>query len=313
MYSTQSSDGKTKLAGRSKARVIDNRDPLQRGRIRVDHPQLGATTWIDYLRVPGHFSAPGIGNVVYVECDTGVHTHPIAWGNVTIGPDDTPQLPTEFQRDIPSNRGLFTPGGHLIEMDDGEATLTQEPNDTAFTTSGRGIRVTTSGNNKIHIIEDSDAKQTYILLQDANGNYIKLDYNNNTLSIHSTGDLTNFSGKNTQQWSENNLTTFVRKDKQLNVEGNSVDNITGNQTQNINGSLLINVIGNASISADILNIDAATSINLGAGAFDSVIKGDAFKTYLDTHTHTVISIGTPTSTPIVPMPPSTLSNLVKVK
>ena len=52
----------------------------------------------------------------------------------------------------------------------------------------------------------------------------------------------------------------------------------------------------------------AGKIELGAGASESVILGDAFKAIFDTHVHG--AAGTP---PVVPLPPSTLSNKVFTK
>src|SRR3989304_2406792 len=220
MYTTiDINSGRSKFTGSSRAAVIDNRDPLKRGRIRVDHPQLGNTTWIDYLRLPFQFDVPGIGDIVYIECDSGFYTHPFAWGNKTKGQDDQPDIPEDFRRDVPTNRGFYTPNGHKIELDDGVATLTDGPEDTNYTTEKRGIRGTSAAGNKIHIIEDADAGNQYILLQDAGGNLIKLDYKNNELTISSIG--------------KTNINTST------------------DQNETIGGNLTINVTGNTIINSDL--------------------------------------------------------------
>ena len=54
-----------------------------------------------------------------------------------------------------------------------------------------------------------------------------------------------------------------------------------------------------------------TAIELGAGALEKVILGDAFKAYFDTHIHGH-AMG-PTLVPTVLMPAATLSTVVKVK
>src|SRR4030067_3169053 len=119
MFRTKDTYGKHRYAGRSKAKVIDNRDPANKGRIMVRHPILGETVWIDYLRNPGQFDVPSIGDIVYIECDTGEHEFPIAHGNLTLGYPGEANLPAAFKsRNVPTNRGMFTPGGHLFEMDD---------------------------------------------------------------------------------------------------------------------------------------------------------------------------------------------------
>jgi len=189
MYRVKDQNGKTKYSGRSKATVLDNRDPLNRGRIIVDHPVTGPTTWIQYLRSPGHFTVPSIGDVVYLESDSGQVEYPVAWGNIISGPDNAPNMPEEFRRDIPTNRGIYTPGGHLLEFDDGEATLSSDISDTNFTTKSRGVRLTTTAGNTIHISEDSENNIENITIKDKNGNFILLDHANgsNNVKISSEG------------------------------------------------------------------------------------------------------------------------------
>lgn len=151
--------GDVKYIARSRAVVVDNNDPAKRGRIRVNSPVLGETEWIDYLTAPNSFNVPDVGSIVYVECDGGYHTHPIAWGNVNYGEDNDLQFPTAFQRITPNNRGFYTPGGHLIEFDDG----------VGLTESGKGLRLTASGGNSISITEDLTDPVGRILLHGANG------------------------------------------------------------------------------------------------------------------------------------------------
>lgn len=231
---TENVDGFIKYVGRSKATVIDNRDPLYKGRIRVDHGLIGESTWIPYLKSPGAFDVPPIGSVVYVEADCGEYTHLVASGAIINGPDNAPKVPEEFQRDVPTNRGLYSPNGHTIELDDGIANITAAPVDTNYTTEDRGIRITSSGNNKIHIIEDSAAGQQYILLQDAGGNLIKLDYKNNQLTIHSVGAT--------------NLSTAA------------------NKTETVGGNLTITVTGNCNVTCTEASVTSSGKTSVTAGA-----------------------------------------------
>ena len=100
------------------------------------------------------------------------------------------KLPVAFNRTVPSNRGLFTPGGHLIEMDDGESNPTKTPNDKDLTTKSRGIRITSKDGYKIHIAEDLDNGKQEILIEAKDGSLIKIDVENGELLIHAEGKHT---------------------------------------------------------------------------------------------------------------------------
>lgn len=172
MFPVEDNHGETKYSGRSVARVIDNIDPKKQGRIRVYHPYLGESVWIDYLRLPGQFSVPEIGELVYLEADAGYLEFPVAWGNLTRDEDEL--IPEEFQRSMPTNRGLFTPGGHLLELDDGTGITGLEQ---------KGVRLTTSGGKKFYLNEDLIASDNKILLEDENGNKVEIDVITNLITI----------------------------------------------------------------------------------------------------------------------------------
>ncbi len=243
------SDKEVKYAGRSKAKVLDTRDPLKRGRIIVDHPLLGDTVWIDYVGEPNAFNPPKIGDIVYVEADSGWSTHPIAHGRAIKGEDSQPEIPEEFRRLVPTNRGLHTPGGHKIEMDDGVAPITQNPQDTNFTTQNRGIRVTSTAGNKVHIIEDVDSGNTYILIQDVGGNLLKLDYKNNQLTINSIG--------------KTQIDTAT--DKTETVGAKDTLTVGADKEETIGGKLKITVTGDCEITCAKAKITSSGDTEVTAG------------------------------------------------
>lgn len=172
---------------RSVAKVVDNRDPLKRGRIRVFHNLLGKTVWIPYLRLSIAFEPPKVNDLVYIECDVGYPEYPVAWGIITSGKDAEPNIPEEFKRTVPTNRGFFSPGGHLVELDDGEATPTGDPAVNTPSNVKKGIRITTSGGHKIHLSEDDNDLK--ILIEDKNGNKIDMDSNSGTLVVNVSGSI----------------------------------------------------------------------------------------------------------------------------
>ena len=173
---TDSSNGKIKYAGSCKAVVLDNKDPQMKGRIKVEHPLFGTTVWIPYLQLPFAFDTPEPGDNIYVFCDGGYESHPVGWGKLTAN-GNAVQLPDVFKRAQPTNRGFYTPGGHLIEYDDGDPA----------TGLGKGIRITTSDKSKIHISEDAtDGK---ITLERKEGAIIEVDGVNDKIKIESnSGD-----------------------------------------------------------------------------------------------------------------------------
>lgn len=259
MYRSRDSSGNFKYAGRSKAVVLDNRDPFNRGQIRVNHPLLGETVWIDYLRLPNSFDVPSIGDIVYIECDTGEYEFPIAWGNVTKGLDEAPEIPAVFKRNVPTNRGTYSPGGHTIELDDGVSKPSSSPNDKDLTTKNRGIRVTSSANNKIHIVEDSDNGKEYILIEDKNGNMVKLDYKNNELTIKSVGKAIHDT--------TGDKTDTVGGDLTINVTGKSVINSTGETTINSDAKATFKGTAGTDIgdSGSVTKVDGQQVILSGGG------------------------------------------------
>lgn len=257
MYKVKDLNGYHRFSGRSKARVIDNRDPFSRGYIRVDHPTTGPTAWIPYLKTPGFFDVPSIGDVVYLEADSGHGQYPIAWGNITKGIKGDNDTPEQFKREVPTNRGIYTPDGHTLEFDDGIQVPTQDPNTNTVTTQKRGVRLTTSSGNKIHIIEDDDADVRQILIEDINGNLFRIDTASNTITINSKLDM--------QQIVDNDLLETTLNDKSVVVSNNETVNVGNNKTDTIGGNLTINVTGNVNVEAG----GTATVKSGGAATIDA--------------------------------------------
>jgi hypothetical protein len=56
----------------------------------------------------------------------------------------------------------------------------------------------------------------------------------------------------------------------------------------------------------------SNNIELGEAAIESVIKGNTFQTYFNSHTH-IGNLGAPTSPPVIPSDPSHLSNVSKTR
>jgi uncharacterized protein involved in type VI secretion and phage assembly len=70
--------------------------------------------------------------------------------------------------------------------------------------------------------------------------------------------------------------------------------------------------GTVTVKGTTVTLDA-TSINLGAGASQSLILGDMFMALFNAHVHNATAIGSPTTPPVTPMLPTMLSQTAKTK
>ncbi len=246
--------GNIKYVGIARAVVIDNNDPLKRGRIRVNTPVLGETNWIPYLTTPGTFNVPDVDSVVYVQCDGGFYTHPVAWGNLNYGDDGDLQFPEEFQRVSPTNRGWYTPAGHLIEVDDGT--------DEAGT--GRGIRITTADKTIINIA-DEPTDHSVTVTFDAGLEIVASGTEDSVTIDTNNGEHVEISKLEGIQLStpDNGGTSASFKAGKIDIEANSditLTSDTGTYTLDINGDIeYTSDTGNFKITASAGDIELEAS------------------------------------------------------
>ena len=98
------------------------------------------------------------------------------------------------------------------------------------------------------------------------------------------------------------------------IDGDASVSVTGKATIQADGDVDIESGGTATVKAATKAVVDCADIELGKGATEAVIKGDAFKQFFDQHLH-ISPVGN-TSPPIQPMdvPPNThLSNVSKTK
>jgi len=269
-------NGTLKIAGTSKALVIDNRDPDKRGRIIVDSPFAGETEWIEYLRTPESFNVPQIGDIVYLEAPSGEVDYYRAWGNEIKGPDETPELRDEFRREVPTNRGFYTPGGHLIEFDDGIANAGQDPSSSEQTTEKRGVRITTSEGTKFHILDDDDNGDRRILLEDPDGNHLIIDRENGLIDIKTDGDINIVAGSTATIDTPATTVTGTLEVKD-DIAAKAKLEVTGDTTAKAN----LDVTGTSSLGGKtplVLSTAQFVGIgNLGVSVISTVMSGQATK------------------------------------
>ena len=78
------------------------------------------------------------------------------------------------------------------------------------------------------------------------------------------------------------------------------------------GTVTVTATGEIKLVAKKVTIEA-DRIDLGGGATQKAVLGDALKTAFDTHTHTATGPTAPTTPPVVPLPPTVLSPKVTVE
>lgn len=275
--------------GKSKAIVIDNRDPLKKGRIRVQSPAFGITGFIHFLTSDdGKFSPPDIGSIVYVEAAGADKRFPIAISVINDGDDNNPDTPSIFQRDIPTNRGWVSPGildstgkssipngGHSLEMDDGIAILSG--NIVTQTSENRGIRLITFGGHSFRMIEEGSegSQENRVETKTSGGQSVELV------------DDTDPAGQQVTVKDTEGRTIEIIK---------ATDKIT---IRNASGSIFIDV----DLANDTIEIDA-DNVKLGTNAAQAIVRGDAFRTLFNAHRHVSGAPGVPTGPPITPMDPA---------
>jgi hypothetical protein len=147
-----------KLVGTGTAVVIEVKDgEVDNHKVRINHPDFGDTPFIPYIQTAGVFKVPAVGDIVYVFCNEGFHSYPLAWG--------TKLHPSLIQALLGTrdNRAtvLYSTGfdhksiSHTVILDDG---------------ANRGIRINTAGGNNIEIKNDTD-----IVITQVNGNKITMN------------------------------------------------------------------------------------------------------------------------------------------
>jgi len=179
--------------------VIENRDPEDRGRIRVMVPSVAPDVVLPEWAIPktpaafeyGFFWPPPIHtdekpSIAWVEFEGGDPTKPLYTGGYWGEPNGVTCIPVEVRRATPGTeaelgadgdpvtaRILKTPGGHYLLMDDKEGEQV--------------VRLLWSGEDAKKALLNID-KNGSILLQAANGSQWWLDATKNETTLFGPGD-----------------------------------------------------------------------------------------------------------------------------
>lgn len=272
--------GESVYLGTSKAIVIDNKDPDQKGRIKVLSPVFGTSPFIPYLSPDdGFFSVPDIGSIVRIEAAGGDSDYLVAYSTVIDGNNQNNDVSPLFRRQVPTNRGWVSPGsldsngkpivasgGHSLELDDGLATVSNSQ--VTQTAESRGVRLTTAGGHSVKMTEEgSDGNQQNRI------------------------EITTSQGHVVEMIDEN--------------DGGDANRV---RIRNSSGTIFIDV----DLANDIIEIDAE-NVKIGTNAMQALVRGDEFRELFNQHTHISSAPGIPTSVSIEQMDPSSANTHLSSK
>lgn len=226
--------------------VADDKDPLLLGRIKVTVPAVSEDFTTDWAFPcmdsagpgSGWYDPPPIDSTVWIKFQEGDPEHARYVGCSWSAPDGVSEVPTEFQREIPTNRGYKSPGGHLLEFDDGVEA------DNKVT---QGIRLKTILGHEIKFSDDPDSQGGFFTT--VGGHIISMDDKNELFIITSFADLL------------------------LNVAKNLDINVSENTTINTDGNTILNS-SDFDINGDNLTLNATAMIDVMAASMAS-FKGTA--------------------------------------
>jgi len=173
----------TRYYGKYQGLVVDNKDPDQMGRLKVNVPSLTGATEMEWalpcfpfggLTEQGFFAVPEVGSSVWVEFEAGDVSRPI-WTGVFWR--TSAEVPSEARLNEPTTRVLKTPSGHVLQFDDAKGSerfRLAHPAGGEMTVDAQG-NVDLKDPNGAHFALDAAGKK--VLMEDANGNRIVMSSN----------------------------------------------------------------------------------------------------------------------------------------
>jgi uncharacterized protein involved in type VI secretion and phage assembly len=182
--------------GKYRAFVVDNKDPENRGRLRLLIPSVLGEAETDWAlpcfpfgggKSYGWFAVPDSDAQVWAEFEEGDINRPI-WTGVFWQNEDG--IPEDAAKSPPTTRLFQTPSGHIMQFDDEEdkesfrlfhpreAEISIDKNGSMVLRDASGANITLDAENKKIIVEDANRNQLImdssgVSVVDANGNKIE--------------------------------------------------------------------------------------------------------------------------------------------
>lgn len=282
--------------GKYRAKVVDNADPENRGRLRLHIPGALGKEVVSGWALPctpyggaadqGFFFVPEIDATVWAEFEAGNLDYPIWVGTFWGKPGGASEIPKPADEQSPPTRKMIrTVKGSCIEIEDkdGEEVFIIQYND---------------GDKKNTVTMDKDG----IVIEDANSK-------SNTITLNTDGIVI-------EDTNSNKIT--------LNTAGASVEDTNGNKVTCDSNGVKVEDKNSNVITMDASSVTIkSNAIKIGDGATEPLVLGNQLKTALSTwvssafatHMHTG-NLGAPTTPPLpgAPLlldPALSLTNKVK--
>jgi len=263
-----------KLTETFPARVTNNQDPNQRGRIKVvcvgllGDEDSELPTWVEPVHVWGWFFVPDVGEQVEIEVTVSsegdesfqqmsIDNLQPKWRGATYKTDDEVEgdnearpVPDDFKQNYGKRRGFSTPGGHVLMFDD------------------------TDGNRKVTLTWTDGA-------DDPKFSYMGLDENGSITIGNANGSMLFLNAKDGQMTLIDEHGNLVSSDsagiKVINENGDLID-LNG-------GTIQILAADGCTISSKSANIDVGEVILGGLAAIDVAVLGNLMDAAFKAHFH----------------------------
>jgi uncharacterized protein involved in type VI secretion and phage assembly len=282
----------------ARAIVAANQDPDQLGRVRVTYPWLGAvnsevpSNWA-YVCQPyaskegGTFFLPEKGDQVVVFFEGGNLDSPIIIGTL-YSAKTKPQASGrtgDFNAAGKNNlRYIKTRSGHLLCFDESD--------------DEGGIVIQDKDKRRFEI----QSKKKKVIISDENGNQIELD-----------GQKIGIQAKSSKVQLDDQKISIQADGSMVEVTGSVIKAQSKKTSIELNGTHVEISAGSdqVTIGGGGITIKSASSIKLGSGASDALLKGTTFLSLFNAHMHPT-AMG-PSGPPMIPLNPSVLSMKVKTE
>jgi uncharacterized protein involved in type VI secretion and phage assembly len=286
------------VAPLARAIVVANQDPESLGRVKVTYPWSGSanaeipSNWAHVCqpyasKEGGAFFIPEKGDEVVVFFEGGNVDTPIIIG--TLYNAKTKPKASGRSGDFNASgknhlRYIKTRSGHLLcfdESDEDGGIIIQDKDKRRFEIQSKKKKVVISDENGNQI--ELDGKQISIQAKKS-----RIELNENKVMIQNSGASVELSGDVIKAQSNK---TAVKLDGSITKVSSGGDEI--------------------SIGSGGITISAASSIKLGDGASEALLKGTTFLSLFNAHMHPT-AMG-PSGPPMIPLNPTVLSRKVKTE